>query len=573
VNDDVVLPATPPLSSAAPDTISQADAALLALDPAAARASLSGAGERADSVLALAIEDAIDALEQDDPAAAVVFVDRALAGSWPLPGVLRVCADALRRAGRYDRALDCLMRLELLGHDVLKDFLESLPPELAPRFLPLVRHVFDMRPIANLYLMQQVKNLLPRVLPAADIDSVFVRLFDLPSTPSRSLPFETVSDFIGRCGAPQRIVIKAQPFALLEPRRVGEPPVKTATLKGRTMFMTRLDDALVVGRSSFIWMSDRALIDAQGSELHDVVPSLNVDPLVMRRGESSITALPAPQRRMRRMGRAFHLVGWSTNFFGHWLTEYLPKLMPLLADERMAGMPILVDEGMPEQHHEALALLVGDRHPVVRIPTWGSIQVRKLWWCSTAMYVPMLPRLGQDLDATHMSAPPGPFAELIARMGERMSAALGALRTGRRVFLARGPGRRRKMTNRAPIEALAQRWGFEIVHPEKLGFVDQLRLAREADFILGPEGSGLMLAYFARKGCRLGILNHEFLENLATMTSTFEALGVETSIIYGRCTRVDENRRYSDYIIDPETVEHLFSTWGLQPPAVAEEAP
>lgn len=554
----------------APDPIAAADDALLSLDAASAKDLLADpevAARAANSRIARMLGLAVQALEHwraGNLDTAKDLATRAQAGKLPLPGLLRASAEVLRATGDYARACDCLLRLEKLGHDHLKDFLEALPNTEAVAFLPLVRHVYDSRPIANLYLMQSVKHLLPTALEPEDAVSVYTRLFGLPAEMPGLYTVTRALDYARQAGQPLRTVFKPQPFRLREPRRVGQPPVETPELTGRQMFYSLYDDVLAVGRSSFVWKDHLALVDAQGDELSCVVPNFNIDPQVLRERAGQLHALPPPARRSRRMGRAIHLLGWSSNFFGHWMTEYLPKVAAMMADERLAGVPLLIDEEMPAQHREALDLLIGDRHPVVTVPIWGSVRVRKLWWCSTAMYVPMLPKLTQSLDATHMSAPPERFAPLLELMRRRFADALGPVRRGRRLFLARGPGRRRKMQNRAAVEAIATSYGFDIVHPEKLSFTEQLKLAREATHIVGPEGSGLMLAYFAEPGTRLCMLNHEFLENLATMSGTLEALGVETSIIYGRTTRRDENARYSDYLIAPDTLHALFAYWGLE---------
>lgn len=555
------------------DRLARLDEALFELDHPTAAALLAGVGSaRGDSPLSQLLEAATDALGL----LATADVDRlrhcgmALhATTLPLPGVLTVAVEVLCKAGAYVEAGDCLLRLAMLGHDRTREFLERLPRTESIKFLPLVRHLYNGRSVANLYMLQTAKNLLPTQYRHTDVDLIYTRMLGLPGTPAIRLPIRGVLDYVSTGFRTRRTVFPAQRFRLCEPRRVGEAPQLTAELRGREMFYCVLDDATVSGRSSLIWMDGEALIDAQRDELRQVVPSLAIDPLVIRDHRDAVDALPAQvaggERRFRRIPAGIHLMGWSTHFFGHWMSEYLPKLAAMLDDPQLDGVPILVDEGMPEQLHEALQLLVGDTRSIIRVPIWTSLQVRRLWWCANPMYVPILPRSGQNLDATHMSAPPQAFAALLDWLRQRYAAVVGPVERKRRLFLARGPGRRRKMLNRQRIEKMAEEHGFDIIHPEKYSFAEQLKLIREASHVVGPEGSGLMLAYFAEPGTRLCMLNHEFLENLPTMSGTLEALGVETSIIYGRCLRRDENLRYSDYEIEPAELQRLFDCWGLQP--------
>jgi len=61
----------------------------------------------------------------------------------------------------------------------------------------------------------------------------------------------------------------------------------------------------------------------------------------------------------------------------------------------------------------------------------------------------------------------------------------------------------RVMQNEAEVEELLQRNGFEIVYPETLSLLDQIRTFSEAQCVVGPSGSGMFNTAFAPKGCRV----------------------------------------------------------------------
>jgi tetratricopeptide (TPR) repeat protein len=71
----------------------------------------------------------------------------------------------------------------------------------------------------------------------------------------------------------------------------------------------------------------------------------------------------------------------------------------------------------------------------------------------------------------------------------------------RLVYVSRVAEPRRSMINEADLEdALARRLGAVIVRMENLSFEAQVRLAHEADVIIGPHGAGLTNIAFARPG-------------------------------------------------------------------------
>ena len=77
---------------------------------------------------------------------------------------------------------------------------------------------------------------------------------------------------------------------------------------------------------------------------------------------------------------------------------------------------------------------------------------------------------------------------------------------GRRVYLSRSRWTHsERVVDEPRIEAQFTDAGFEIIHPQELSLEDQITLAREAEFMAGPQGTALHWSLYAG-GCR-GVLS------------------------------------------------------------------
>ena len=113
--------------------------------------------------------------------------------------------------------------------------------------------------------------------------------------------------------------------------------------------------------------------------------------------------------------------------------------------------------------------------------------------------------------------------------GDPASGKLG----GRRLFLARKPNQKKKLLNHVAVEETVAGHGFEVIYPQDMSFRDQLSAIRDATHIVGPDGSALFLALFARPGARLAVLSPPYTLPLVDLAAMFRARGIETTILTG----------------------------------------
>ena len=72
--------------------------------------------------------------------------------------------------------------------------------------------------------------------------------------------------------------------------------------------------------------------------------------------------------------------------FGHWVTEYLPKLMLARMAGLPEGVPVLVDTHIPGTIREALPLLLPAGTEVINVAPLESVEAGRLWCSPTPQY-------------------------------------------------------------------------------------------------------------------------------------------------------------------------------------------
>ncbi|OGT59137.1 MAG: hypothetical protein A3E01_20110 [Gammaproteobacteria bacterium RIFCSPHIGHO2_12_FULL_63_22] len=408
----------------------------------------------------------------------------------------------------------------------------------------------------HVYQQQFVKQLLLDKLSVPAAFDRYTRALDLPH--ARALVTKQLTplrDAVRSHGIHFRELARAgDAFEVPPPRVIG--PGNHRTLLGRTRseFIGCLPDARVRSRSSVIELDEIIALDYEAGELSSIDDRLNLDPAIFQVDGETALMLPAGGNELA-LDEVFSLVGTHTWAFGHWLWEYLPRYVAATMAADLPAIPVLIDQGMPAQHRQALAALLPPGASIIELPPAGRARVARLWCAPTPMYMPLFEHMNERFRWDLLAAEPRRFARVVAEMNRRLGREDGAPGV-RRIYLARRENRHRKLVNHAQIEALATRHGFDVVYPEDMDFAGQVRMARDAEWIVGPEGSAMFLAFFAAAGTRLCILNHPYTLGLPVLTGLLEEIGIDVTVMTGPAASSNaELPHFIDYRIDPEGFE------------------
>lgn len=380
---------------------------------------------------------------------------------------------------------------------------------------------------------------------------------------------ESQRDFAVRQGVFTETSPAGEAFVHQPPPVMGDGNHRTLHGTARSQYVACVMDVVVQGRSAAVVAGDRMLLDFEGDERSRLDDEIEWDPAVFHAVGDHVWHIAggAPVA----LDEAFTLLGAHTDFFGHWMSEYLPKYVAARAVAPVDAVPVLVDAHMPPAHRESLELLFGPSLRLIEVPAFATIEVRRLWVAPTLMYMPLHERRNERFSWDATAASPTLFAPVLAELRARVPA---PRRNDARIYLARRGFRHRRLVNAAAIEELAAARGFVMVYPEDLPFAEQVRIVREASHILAPEGSALFLAFFARPGAKLGILTHPFTDVLAEYNTLLGLQGVAVHAVTGPVARAAEHVPHdSDYMIPPERFSAFLSGWldergrGVEPSA------
>jgi len=179
-------------------------------------------------------------------------------------------------------------------------------------------------------------------------------------------------------------------------------------------------------------------------------------------------------------GRYISLQGYACEIYGHWLVDALPRLMidfPL-----DPSLIVLIPARSHNFHYETLSLL---GIPAERIftPRKRVVHIPDLHLCVTS------------------EGTVRPHITLIHRLAAALRASAGVAEPvhQRRLYVSRA-NQKRAIVNESELLPILERFSFEIVTPESLSVVEQVRLFSQASVIVGAFGSGMLNSIFAKPG-------------------------------------------------------------------------
>jgi capsular polysaccharide biosynthesis protein len=263
--------------------------------------------------------------------------------------------------------------------------------------------------------------------------------------------------------------------------------------------------------------------------------------VLARRNDALLIKQPKPEAEIPE---GIMLDGLVSSEYGHWFAEFLPKLRFLEKHPRFSQLPIIVDEGMPQAHYDFLSVIASN--PVRRIAKGGSLKVKNLLVAPTDLFFPT------ELVRNHAVPPErqsGLTIGALKYINGKITARFGAHpNPTTRIYLSRQNSRWRRLINEKEIIEILGKLGFKAVCPETLSFEEQVKVFREAAYIVAPNGSALNNLAFSSPKVKVLMLGQKNLFNWGAWFGAFMELGYSISYLAGDAVG-DENFKHADYHI------------------------
>ncbi|SDO53715.1 Protein of unknown function [Methylobacterium phyllostachyos] len=350
-------------------------------------------------------------------------------------------------------------------------------------------------------------------------------------------------------------------------RRIREPEIRflegpvalesqTGSLDAPPQYVALFRNCLAFPRSNVVLQDDRLIYDLAAhpqSATFDIRDGVNPDQIMIA-AYGSGRALVAPPPRLQEIDAGLMLFGLQSRNYGHWLLEFVGRMLCFNDRACPSGLPLCIDDNMPETHRQIIELIDARDRPVLPLPAVPA-RFRELGLAPAPTLLPFDTHPGHPVyDAVW---PGDVFADLRARVFERLAAhGVDLRRTGRRIVLSRRGFAQRQLLNEAEIVGILQQHGFEVVHPETLGFAEQIATYHAADIIVGSASSALTNCIFCRPGAKVVALIHEGLSfNFRGYTSMIESSGADLLFVRGTTERAEGVHPFhANYTVSPDQV-------------------
>ncbi|WP_331298634.1 glycosyltransferase family 61 protein [Methylobacterium oryzae] len=339
-------------------------------------------------------------------------------------------------------------------------------------------------------------------------------------------------------GARYTEIRPARRIAALELRFLEPPPALRSEAGGLDMpaqYLAFLDGCRAFPRSNIVVAGDRLVYDlAAHPRRPDILLQDGLNPdQIMTAAFGATRALVEVPEYSQSLDAGLMMFGFQSRNYGHWLLEFVPRMLCYNDPRCPDGIPLCIDDHMPGSHEEILRLLDTRDRPVIKLPP-RPVEFGMLGMAPAPAFFPFDMKPGRPFYDTVW--PADVFAavrqQILDRARER-----GILsdRTDRRLFISRKAFTQRALINEAEIAERLRPLGFEVIHPETMTFLEQVEAFHSAALVVGSSSSALCNTLFCRPGCRiLGLIHEELSFNFRGYTSCIEPGGARILFLRGR---------------------------------------
>lgn len=180
--------------------------------------------------------------------------------------------------------------------------------------------------------------------------------------------------------------------------------------------------------------------------------------------------------------------GYFLPFFGHLLTEFLPRYEQLRIIKRL-DLPVIVH---PASHVMQPEIQLPNFSPIPEFLKEFGIPFEQLYFCVTDVEVRNLWHTSNAIRLNHS------VGIEMTEISQSLNARYNIKMAGNRVFFSRSrlDDRFRKSENSEEVDEMFKEFGFCVLHPQDLPLRQQILAVCSASILAGEEGSALHLSMF-----------------------------------------------------------------------------
>lgn len=196
--------------------------------------------------------------------------------------------------------------------------------------------------------------------------------------------------------------------------------------------------------------------------------------------------------------------------YAHWLSEVLPRIAIFCNEEKFKNIPIVVNDGLHKNIMQSLQIIAGREREIITLPIGRTLRIDKLHVTSVAGYVPFERRDKENHSHSH-----GKFSSSALQLMKLEI--LGQIKNlpnqnyPEKIYIRRNSGIR-QLTNSKEIEEFLVNKNYVIIEPEKLDFIQQVRLFSNAKRIIATSGAAVANIIFSSEETKITVLIGQYAE-------------------------------------------------------------
>lgn len=468
---------------------------------------------------------------------------------------LRIVESGLRFHPQNSR-LQLQKAITLYDSGYQNDALETVKKSLISKPLQISAYLFCAKLLEEMGKVSEARLMLLQIDSAQTRQNpefmqrlahlTFLCRADLPSSGSdRICTIQGIYQFAIEHGCLVHHVQDPEVLEVSRPNIYGDSePVSTGAPVSNPLYVAELTNVIAHSRKNVLVHGNNALSDFASHTRGARVQVEDRDFVVAQlQNEVWVHATPNPQQEER----GIMLFGEGSVHYGHWIYEYLPKILYFESLPQYKSWPIFVDEGMPPTHLESLRLMIEPGQEIRVLPKDSTVVFKRLVYLSYFSHTPMYFKQGIIPEVED-----GPTSDrALSYLSTKLSRTQPKGPKRERLYLSRKSSSWRVLTNEQEVEMVFHRYGFRSLALEGTSFADMLDIFSRAEYIAGPSGSAMNNLVFAPSDCKALVLSPPQIGNYASWASTIKRLGHPIAFLCGS-NRTSEQRaeKHASYSID-----------------------
>jgi capsular polysaccharide biosynthesis protein len=330
------------------------------------------------------------------------------------------------------------------------------------------------------------------------------------------------------------------------------------------IFVTQIPDATVYGASNIISAGQMAI----HHDLFDVQTDFTAEEMHCRQiiaPHQSHLLFLSVRRSAKTLDEAAVFLDACSSNYAHWLSEVLPRIHAFCADSNTQDIPLLIDADLHPNLLESIEAITNGNRTIILVPIAQAVTVRKLYVTSVAGYVPYDRRTRSvpvSSDGLFSSPALHAMREKILEHIKKAYQNDTTLRGWPKRLYLRRNSRIRTITNNDALEALVAAYGYAIIEPEKLSFLQQVALFAQAEHVIGATGAAIANALFMPNGAKLCVLTSQHKRILyGYWNSMLCPFDIKLHYLLGDVAQNDFMQGHADFYAPLEVAEKMLHAW------------